>query len=376
MREVGRLLRGLDFRTQPSLNRVGEVVFGPGKLIRLPKPRPAILSSGATQQKTDVRSPGQPQEPLHLFRALLRQANYLPDHASRQYFIGYITRRFRADWPRKNSSGKAQRSVLKPRTNEHLAEARQCERFLVNANHGSRPHLQKVLEITYGRRGKRKHELLQELMPKQPTPVDEAALQELAEALESNRSSPNVKEPRLTEKMTALIRSQKAQKDQMFTKPNVKSTTPDIPEINSWGRPLPRNRVKNIKKQWYKETLERLMPPLPKEEWHRLEDLALGKVPWEGLPKRRVLSSVEHAPLVEDANGTCSWHTITQRYMRRMWEDVFQQCPLMEWDNTLSRWKVTWGSIQTERDLALTTNATTNIDGFKGVSGSGKIIPL
>jgi len=374
VREGGRLLRGLQHRSNPSHKRVGEVVSKPGKVNHLPKSN--FPSDGATEQKTDVGPLGYPANPFHLFRALLRQASYLPDEASRQYFQGHIIHRFRADWPRKKASGKTQRLVPKRRTNEHMAEARQCVKFLINANHGSRSHMQKVLEMTYGRRGKRKHELLKELMPKQPIPVDETALQELADVLESDRSSPNVKEPRLTEKMVALIRSQKTQKDQMFTKPNLKSTKPDIPEINSWGRPFPRNRAKNIRKRWYKETLERLMPPLPKEEWHRLKDLALGKVPWEGLPKRRVPSPREHAPMVgRNDNVTQSWHTFTQRYMRRMWEDVFQQCPLMEWDKALSRWKVTWGLVRTERDLALTTNAVTDIKGFKGVSGAGKIIP-
>lgn len=374
VREGGRLLRGLQHLSNPSYKMVGEVVSKPGETNRLPKS--TTPSNGATEPKTDVGSLGYPADPLHLFRALLRQASYLPDQASRQYFHGHITRRFRADWPCRKASGKTQRLVPKRRTNEHMAEARQGVKFLIDAHHGSRPHMQKVLEITYGRRGKRKHELLRELMPKKPIPVDETALQELADALESNRSSPNVKEPRLTEKMVALIRSQKAQKDQMFTKPNLKSTKPEIPEINSWGRPFPRNRAKNIKKQWYKETLERLMPPLPEEEWYRLKDHALGKVPWEGPRKRRVLSPGEHAPLVgRNDNVTQSWHTFTQRYMRRMWEDVFQQCPLMEWDNALSRWKVTWGSVRTERDLALTTHAATDIKGFKGVSGAGKIIP-
>lgn len=366
MREGRRLLRDADHLTYytPSRNRIGKAVSNQFQAKRRPKP------TIPTQPKTDVVNP------LQLFRALLRQASYLPDQASRQYFHSYITRRFRADWPRKNSSGETQRLVTESRTNQHMAEARQCVKFLINANHGSRPQMQKVLETTYGRRGKRKHELLRELMPIRPIPVDDKALQELADVLESNRASPNAKEPRLTEKMVALMRSQKAQKDQMFTKPNLKSMKPEIPEINSWGRPFPKNRAKNIKKHWYKETLERLMPPLPKEEWYRLKDLALGKVPWEGPRKRRGPSSGEHISVIEEnKDATDSWHTFTQRYMRRMWEDVFQQCPLVEWDNALSRWKVTWGLIGTERDLALTTNATTSIDGFEGVSGSGKIIP-
>lgn len=368
VREGPRLLRGFDHLTfNPSHNRIGEVVFK--RWEAKPPPKPTIL----TQQKTDARSP---RYPLHLFRALLRQASYLPDQASRQYFHGLITRRFRADWPRRNPSGTTQRLVTESRANQHMAEARQCIKLLINANHGSQPHMQKVLETTYGRRGKRKHELLRELMPIQLIPVDEKALQELADVLESNRSYPNFQEPRLTEKMVALIRSQKAQRDQMFTKPNLKSTKPDIPEINSWGRPLPRNRAKNIKKQWYKETLERLMPPLPKKEWYRLKDLALGKVPWEGPRKRRVPILREHVSVIEEnKDATDNWHTFTQRYMRRMWEDVFQQCPLMEWDQALSRWTVTWGLIGAERDVALTTNATANLDGFEGVSGTGKIIP-
>lgn len=371
VREGGRLLRGLSHRTPLSHKMVGEEAFKPGPAVL--QPTPAVFPNRAVEQKTIVGSLRCPAKPLHLFRALLRQASYLPDPAARQFFHGHITHRFRADWPRKKPSGKTQRVVPSRPTNEHMAEARQSVRLLINANHGSRPHMQKVLEMTYGRRGKRKHELLKELMPNKSVPVDETALQELANALESDRSSPNVKEPRLTEKMVALIRSQKAQKDQMFTKVNLKSTKPEIPEINSWGRPLPRSRAKNIKKQWYKETLERLMPPLPKEEWYRLKDLALGKVPWEGPRNRRALSPGDHAPEVRTTeNVTRSWHQVTQRYMRRMWEGVFMQCPLMEWDGAVSRWRVIWGSMRSDRDLALTTKTTTHIGGFKGVNDSGK----
>ena len=317
---------------------------------------------------------------LYLFRALLREASYLPDQASRKFFHAHIVYRFRAHCPRKKTSTttstkeNSTKTVLNSRLKEYVAEARKNVKLLIHANHGSTAHLQKILEMTYGRRGKRKHELLLDLMPEKPKPVDEKELQELAKAVEADRASAGSKEPRVTEKLLALIKSQKAQKDQMFTKTNLRSTKPVVPETNAWGRPFPKSRVTNVKKRWFRETLERLMPPLPEKEWRRLEDLALGRVRWEGRPERRAqaLGGAE-AGWKKYVAPSKDWHEITPRYMRRMWEGVFQQCPLMERDSTHSRWLVTWGRVHNEKDMAINATAAIDSGAFEGVNELGKI---
>ena len=318
---------------------------------------------------------------LSLYRALLREASYLPDEMARKFFHNHIVEGFRAHRAPKYLRGshpgdsRQSRALGDTRVTKHIADARKGLRLLVDANHGSPTHLRKVFEMSYGRRGKRRYELMEDLMPKNPVPVDESAVQELANALELIRASPAIKEPRLTEKMLALIKSQRGQKDRLFSKPNIKSTKPVVPETNAWGRPLPRSRAKNIIKKWYRETLERLMLPLPKQEWQRLGDLAMGKEPWEGFPKRRARAIENLEPGVSSPpDPQHNGYNITQRYMRRMWKVIFQQCPLMEWDDTRSRWVVTWGRVNGEtEDLALRGNAKLDDSAFVGVDDSGRI---
>ena len=178
---------------------------------------------------------------LSLYRALLREASYLPDETARKFFHNYVVKEFRAHRAPKYLRGlhtgdsRQIRALGTTRVTKHIAEARKGLKLLVDANHGSPTHLRKIFDMSYGRRGKRRYELMKDLMPKNPVPVDESAVQELANALELNRASPATKEPRLTEKMLTLIKSQKGQKDRLFSKPNIKSTKPMIPETNSWG---------------------------------------------------------------------------------------------------------------------------------------------
>lgn len=260
------------------------------------------------------------------------------------------------------------------RLKARLAEARKGREFLANANRGSPAHLKKVLEMAYGRRGRRKHELLREILPEKLIPGDNHILQGLAAAIESNRASPIVKEPELSEKMLVLIKSQKAQKDQTFTKPNLKSTKPEIPETNIWGRPFPKSRAKNFMKSWYAETLDRLQPPLPQEDWLRLRDLVTGKERWEGPRKRRARAPREgEIPKKAKSKSSREWHNITERYMRRAWKGIFQQCPFLEWKSTHSKWIVTWGRVRTPAGLVVSGSAAAGEGPFAGVDKQGKI---
>lgn len=61
-------------------------------------------------------------------------------------------------------------------------------------------------------------------------------------------------------------------------------------------------------------------------------------------------------------------HKITPRFMRRLWAEVFSQCPLMEYDSPTSRWKVTWGhhALQDQNDRKDIDNKPTPLDGATG----------
>ena len=372
---------------------------------------------------------------LQLLRALHREASYLPDPASRAFVRTQIRNRFHHNRNR-TAAGKEKgpqneqvpaegltitwvRKKASRRTTSLLAEGRYQLQMLKRANSGERKPFAKVLEQTYGRRGKRKHDLLRDLalqgsslrLQSSSLQSDDFRLQ-LSKALDSqsnshenedsNYDSSNSKNnvgtrgkmPLFSDKFVALVRSQMNQKQDHFSKPLPQSTTPKIPKKNSMGRNMPAVRVKNLTKKWYAQTLERLMPPLPEAEWIHLGNLAVGNVMWAGPPKRRTGGrvSLKSEPQM---NEKASWlrpqtraernridllraresHDITPRYMRRMWASVFAQCPLMKWDAEKARWNVTWGKVDGEKRLVVNMDQP-DLDSshFEGVDEKGKIL--
>lgn len=121
-----------------------------------------------------------PHQPLHLLRALLREASYLPDATARTYFSRYILARFKAYQPRHNATSSAaldavQRyrhrsfkrrhtAIIHERTRPLLAKGRKGLNFLRRANQGEIPCLEKVLLFAYGRLGRRKYALLGDIL--------------------------------------------------------------------------------------------------------------------------------------------------------------------------------------------------------------------
>ena len=166
----------------------------------------------------------------------------------------------------------------------------------------------------------------------------------------------------LTPQLRALLRSQIQTSPPGLTRPNPRRLQPDIPTLNSWLRPMPQNRIKNMRQKHYALLLERTLPPLPTDEWYRLRDLASGKARVESVIPRRKSSStinanhdrhelrdgaletvMQYSKVPKNVFGNRDAHTITPRFMRRLYAQVFSQCPLMEWDAGREQWKVIWG---------------------------------
>ncbi|KAL8797304.1 MAG: hypothetical protein Q9195_000458 [Heterodermia aff. obscurata] len=335
---------------------------------------------------------------LHLCRALHREASYLPDPASRAFAHAQISERFHRNChrpvvkPRTTLAGRAGATRTNPTRNERqkvkrehsrtislLAEGRNQLQLLKRATLGTPTALARVLEQTYGRRGRRKHDLLRDLAPQLYSPMNSDDLRQLSKVLDAeydnqtnNSNTTLAKLPLFSDKFIALVASQMHQKQARFPKPVPKSTAPKIPIENAWGRKLPAVRIKNITKAWYAETLERLMPPLPEAEWSRLGELAAGTTKWEGAPKPRRRVSMESWTQQEEEEEEeeevemVGWaspqtaaqrakveylrkmagHELTPRYMRRMWASVFAQCPMMKWDAGRGKWSVKWGKVE------------------------------
>lgn len=320
---------------------------------------------------------------LHVFRALLRQCTYLPDPAARQYMRGHIVSRFRDYHPCNTLPVTSRRhksaALVQQRLPYLLRTARKGLVFLRRANDGHMRHLGRILAMTYGRVGKRRHQLLKDL--KIPDiPIDQAAIAKLSEP--GNQAVPHP-----SERLMALIRAQARRRLTFFSRSNTPSPKLEIPEENSWGRPMPIKRVRNFKRRWYAESLDRIMPPLPEAEWDRLRMRASGQLPWDGRVARRKWVGTPddegHTHLVGERvrgslKGHCSNpHKITTRYMRRLWEKISAQCPVMK-PNTArkSGWDVLWGDIRSRdtTQFALGHKSGGGYDMFGGVDEKGRIV--
>lgn len=319
---------------------------------------------------------------LHIFRALLRECTYLPDPAARQYLRGHIVSRFRDYHPRSTLPFSSRRykstALVQQRLPSLLRTARRGHVFLCRANDGHIRHLGKILAMTYGRVGKRRHQLLKDL--KIPdVPADQAAVEKLSEP--GNQAVPHP-----SEQFMALITSQARRRVVHFSRSINPRPKLEIPEKNIWGRPMPIKRVRNMKRRWYAETLDRISPPIPEAEWDRLRLRASGQLPWEGPVGRRKwargLDDDGQRHLVGErlkgSKGTRSNpHNITSRYMRRLWGNISAQCPLMK-PNAARKfgWEVLWGNDRgrSTTRFALGHKAGGGYDMFGGVDESGRVI--
>lgn len=275
---------------------------------------------------------------IHLLRGLLRECSYLPDPAARAYLHPYIVSRFREYHPHrggKQASLKRRKGVLE--------NGKKQFRLLQRANQGELRPLEKVLLVTYGRIGKRRHELMAPLLQpgqplhhpqdvgtvmgednikprksleKAPSTITKGTLHmirtlntndivstrprvEVGKARENGTPIeivperivplPNKRIALITPQLEALARSQRLAAPAEVTRsnPKEKDLTLQIPGKNVWSRPLAINRQVNMVKKWYANLLDHILPPVSDTEWNRLRDLASGKLKWEGLRKRR-----------------------------------------------------------------------------------------
>ena len=311
---------------------------------------------------------------LHVFRAILRECTYLPDPTSRTFFHDYVVARFRAYCPRplqdKRQSFKRTFTVLERRP-KLLKQAQRGLHMLQRGNHGHPQSLVRVLALTYGRIGPRRHELLKEL--KIPdSPVGIGALQD---ALQNNSDPVNQHVPHPSRQLRALLTSQIQFAPDAFSGKPVRRPDVRIPETNAWGRPLPIKRVRNIKRRWYADVLDRIMPPLPEREWDMLRQLASGEKKFDGAVPRRGPSGEQgvgldsYRPLAKLSRP----HVLNARYMRRTWAKTFQQCPTMRSvPHQPSGWDTIW-SKSPGVPICLDLDTSDSNGFFDGVDENGKI---
>lgn len=198
-----------------------------------------------------------------------------------------------------------------------------------------------------------------------------------------------------------------------------KSLQPIIPKENSWGKPIPFCRRKNIRKKWYRSALDHLLPPLPDEDWRVLSGLIQGSLYWSA-PVRRKMGSI-HTHDGGDNNSihthnhntntntttpnelpspkyltpkflsrgpqkTLSFrsyingrpHKITRRYMTRIWERLSYMIPRISFYEEQNSGKLKqyteWGCSKWRKRFSVNVNHQRVGDIFFGVDERGKVV--
>lgn len=300
---------------------------------------------------------------LHLFRHLLRATSYLPDEFAQLYIRNYIKYQFRKA---RNPS---------ERTPARLKSAQNSLNTLQRAADGEIKPLTEVLHRAYGRSGRRRRELVDDLLRADAKPATENGATAECLTAESINKEGKWESPRPV--LNMFIRSQAANHPPDSKRPIIRQFEPQIPK-NIWGRPMPLKRQRNIVKRFWASTLDKLLPPLPELEWNRLRDLATGVIPFKGPPPRRpragvpgerpeaLLSDITFlkqpiraaARTNKDAQlQERDKHTIDARFMRRIWAGVWNQSPLMTYNGETMEWTIVWGGSRSAASQGLTGTA-------------------
>lgn len=379
-------------------------------------PTAHLMSKPLVHSATSLR-------PIHLLRALLREATYLPDAVARSYFRRYIVNRFKAYQPKEKATatfdvGALQRcrdgsfkgkkaAIIRERTRPLLKKGQKGLNFLRRANLGEQPCLTKVLCFAYGRLGRRKYALLNKLLrPEASTCGDEPQPTPLQQLYHSNKrylqyfDAPTVTHktrhtikisPRYA-RLQAVVRSQHERGISLNRA--LKTSQLVTPINNVWERPMPIRRARNNVKRWYAETLTRLLPPLPTEMWDEMRAMKDGEKKASLIRRRTPAASVDssfqneglrsleilQAGIAMDRPsradkpvGMQRPHLITQKFMRRLYSRILALCCKLQYDQDQMRWNVIWDESKNSIHPNLCT-VPPDESLFAGVDTSGLVL--
>ena len=315
------------------------------------------------------------KEAIHIFRALLRESTYLPDPAARDFIRRQTSFRFHKDKRKRYGNLDTQRKLASEESiRSSLKDAQGALKYLQRANAGHTRQISSILSMTYGRTGRKRHEFLANLR----NPPPQKDLSSSDEVDQANDPVPDWGSANISPPLEALIRSQAKRDSSLSSRGPIKRVAPEVPDQNAWGRPMPLKRVENIEKRWLADTLHRVLPPLPADEWERLRRLASGEEAWSGpVPRRKgrvgnVLDEGEKSHMTE--GGISRPHALTPRFMRRLWTTVLAQCPKLEMGVGKNGWRVQWADVEKQRVLGLKAQTRASMAMFRGVDSEGKLV--
>ena len=278
--------------------------------------------------------------PLHLFRAILRETTYLPDPAARDFFRRYAVSSFQTWVPNKHRKYKP---IGVYRQVKLQARARNRLSLLRRANEGYLKSLELVLKWTYGRSGPRRYGLLR--------PILENHIPEISTSDEPvEQFSENwIPGPMFG----ALLKAQSDQRKRMDRAYRGKTKLTErasIPTKNSWGLPMPKVRQPNLLRKWFGANAFLLFPPLPPDERERLRKLILEPTSEADILRDRRTrvgdwsqqdpelfseESLVNGPrkdvtLADFAQGRP--HRLTPRTMTLLWAKIYEHTPEITWN--------------------------------------------
>ncbi|KAL2173078.1 uncharacterized protein P884DRAFT_213085 [Thermothelomyces heterothallicus CBS 202.75] len=317
-----------------------------------------------------------PQTPLHLYRHLLRESSYLPPLV-RQSADKLIKARFRKD------KGDAERGPKHVRNGLHEL------RVLRAANSGDMARMRRVMLRAFGRIGRRRRELVSRLVQRDmPTNTKELAeyVAEMAPHAEKYKTSDWLDDWDVEKLRTFALSQINASLNNSPKMPiTINQVTPEkkLPKENAWGRPLPIKLARTKLKNMWKSAADKIMPPLPVEEWKALQAIAEGTAQgWLPPPRRALAKSMSEASqakrnwdwqsyaikpvavvdrpanrrnklltgAVDDNTPTgdprpIGCHNYTRRAWRRMFEYIWNLTATMKKQPDGKGWDIRWGKL-------------------------------
>ena len=275
---------------------------------------------------------------LALYRAILRAATYLPDLKARAHVYSLSRHRIQS---------------TNDFTTSRLKNAEQTIRTLQRAAVGDPSSLKYVLAHTYGATGPKRRELLDRFRALSGNDTAQDAL-----IIPSTHTSTKPSKPPKTI-MQTFLESQMKQAPDDALRSKLRRIEPVVPATNIWGRSLPKVRVKNIQHRFWKNTYDKLLPPLPLRDWNHLRDLATGVTKLDPIPKTRTNADTKIFDFMLDSSitqpirsvertGAHECHNLTPRYRRRLysliWNNVSKLQPSSDGRDKVI---VTWGQPRT-----------------------------
>ncbi|KAB5576614.1 hypothetical protein GE09DRAFT_627600 [Coniochaeta sp. 2T2.1] len=339
-----------------------------------------------------------PRTTLHLYRHLLREATYLPP-AVRPFFWDRISTRFRLH---QND----------PEPDVRIQKAHKDLRYLRSANGGHLLRMRRILMMGFGRTGRRRRELISELVHKTDGRRTDSTPQETArDSIEEEILWDDWLAHWDKDKVLAFAQAQASVDLPEMPLPTGKFADPlkAIPTENIWGKPLAKKLARSKLRKEYKAIIKRLLPPVEADEWELLRSLATGEAgPRYAVPKRRMVAAAgggatdeathkddwewkdyvlkpvravdakksrklksltgetdDTSPFPQPALGL---HHITERSWRRLYSDIWRLTATMTQREDPKKWDTKWGKL----GVKIAEPSPSQAEFFDGIPSTGR----